>query len=160
MPRKGDRKVWPFLDSHDPQGLVVLMRVYLEAMRVLGHSEESIASSEANLGSFILFCSDRSGTMQIWRMKPDGSEPVQLTNDDNNNWFPHLSPNDGSALFVTYPKSVTGDPANSLVQVRRLTFGNKALDQMGRLTGGPASAPSWSPPNGAQITFVSYQMVY
>ena len=112
-------------------------------------------------GAHIVFCSDRSGTMQIWWMKPDGSEPQQLTNDENNNWFPRLSGNDASALFVTYPKSVTGDPANSPVQIRRLNLSNPArtIDLMARVLGGPASAPTWSPSN-AQITFVSYQMVH
>ena len=30
--------------------------------------------------------------MQIWRMKPDGTDPEQVTNDEFNNWFPHISP--------------------------------------------------------------------
>src|SRR5262249_38330929 len=43
-------------------------------------------------GRFIYFNSVRSGTMQIWRMKTDGTEPERVTNDDTNDWFPHLSP--------------------------------------------------------------------
>jgi len=43
-------------------------------------------------GRTIYFNSDRSGTMQIWRIKPDGSDPEQLTSDEFNNWFPHVSP--------------------------------------------------------------------
>lgn len=60
MPRKGDRKVWPFLDRQDPEGLVVLLRVYLEALRVKGQSPRSVTTAEANVGSFILFCQDRA----------------------------------------------------------------------------------------------------
>src|SRR4029079_3197256 len=41
-------------------------------------------------GRFIYFNSTRSGTMQIWRMKPDGSDQEQVTNDEYNNWFPHI----------------------------------------------------------------------
>ena len=37
--------------------------------------------------------------MQIWRMKPDGSAQEQVTNDEYNNWFAHLSP-DGSTWFL------------------------------------------------------------
>ena len=48
-------------------------------------------------GQFIYFNSERSGTMQIWRMKADGSETTQITQDEFNNWFPHLSP-DGRKL--------------------------------------------------------------
>ena len=33
-------------------------------------------------GEYIYFNSVRTGTMQIWRMKPDGSDPVQLTDDE------------------------------------------------------------------------------
>jgi Tol biopolymer transport system component len=109
-------------------------------------------------GSFILFCSDRSGSMQIWRMKPDGTEPVQLTKDDNNNWFPHLSPNDASALMITYPPGVTADSPHAAVQIRRLNLSTGAIDLMARILGGPASAPTWSP-NSAQITFVTEQWV-
>jgi hypothetical protein len=129
------------------------------ATRLTNNMGKNYGPQFSHDGKFIFFCSDRSGTMQIWKMKSDGSEPAQLTNDDNNNWFPHLSSNDGSVLFVTYPKTVTGDMANSDVQIRRLNLGTGALDQMGRVVGGPASAPSWSP-NNMQITFVSYRMVY
>src|SRR5205085_4683356 len=104
-------------------------------------------------------CSDRSGSMQLWRMKPDGSEPTQLTKDENNNWFPRLSPNGAQALFVTYPKGTAGDPPNSAVELRRLNLASGANDLMARVLGGPASAPTFSPAN-SQITFVSYQMVY
>jgi len=41
--------------------------------------------------------------MQIWRMKPDGSEQQQITFDDFNNWFPHISPDgkmDRISLFT------------------------------------------------------------
>ena len=124
-----------------------------------GQGQKNCGPQFSHDGSFILFCSDRSGSMQIWRMKPDGSEPTQVTHDDNANWFPRISSNDASALVVSYPKSVVGDPANSLVQLRRVNLANGTIDLMARVTGGPASAPTWSPTN-TQITFVSYQMVY
>ena len=41
-------------------------------------------------GQWIYFNSTRTGRMQIWRMKPDGSEQEQITNDEFNNWFPHI----------------------------------------------------------------------
>ena len=48
--------------------------------------------------------------MQIWRMQPDG-EP-EVTADEFNNWFPHLSPDGRWLVFLTYEKDVTGHPAN------------------------------------------------
>lgn len=110
-------------------------------------------------GAFIYFCSDRSGSMQVWRMKPDGAEPAQVTNDDHPNWFPRLSNNGASALVVSYPPGTNGDPANSLVQLRRVNLSTGAIDLMARVMGGPQSAPTFSPANN-QITFVSYQWVY
>ena len=59
----------------------------------------------------IYFNSVRTGTMQIWRMKPDGSEQEQVTSDEFNNWFPHLSPDGRSMVFLSYEKDVTGHPA-------------------------------------------------
>ena len=57
-------------------------------------------------GRYIYFNSVRSGTMQIWRMKPDGADPEQVTNDEHNNWFPHVSPDGKWIVFITFPKEV------------------------------------------------------
>ena len=35
-------------------------------------------------------------------MKPDGGQQEQLTFDDFNNWFPHVSPDGRSIVFITY----------------------------------------------------------
>jgi TolB protein len=44
-------------------------------------------------GKWIYFNSDRAGgSMQIWRMHDDGSDPEQVTDDDLPNWTPHVSP--------------------------------------------------------------------
>ena len=38
--------------------------------------------------------------MQIWRMRADGSEQEQITSDDFNNWFPHISPDGKWMVFL------------------------------------------------------------
>src|SRR5881396_1425719 len=43
-------------------------------------------------GAFIYYNSFCSGKMEIWRMRPDGTETEQLTHDAYSNWFPHPSP--------------------------------------------------------------------
>src|SRR5579862_6332585 len=43
-------------------------------------------------GRWIWFNSSRGGSMHLWRMKPDGSELQQMTDDERVNWFPHPSP--------------------------------------------------------------------
>jgi len=47
-------------------------------------------------GKYIYFNSERTGHMQIWRMRADGSEQEQITFGEENDWFPHISP-DGEA---------------------------------------------------------------
>ena len=51
----------------------------------------------------IYFNSSRTGRMQLWRMSPDGSAQEQLTNDDFNNWFPHLSPDGRWIAYLAFP---------------------------------------------------------
>ncbi len=60
--------------------------------------------------------------MQIWRMKPDGSEQEQVTPDEFNNWFPHISPDGQRMVFLTYEKDVTGHPENKDVMLRMMTW--------------------------------------
>ena len=49
-------------------------------------------------GAWIYFNSDRTGHMQIWRMKPDGSNQEQVITEESNDWFPHISP-DGQWMW-------------------------------------------------------------
>ena len=39
-------------------------------------------------GQYIYYNGSQSGTMQLWRMKPDGSGKEQITFDEYNDWFP------------------------------------------------------------------------
>ena len=56
-------------------------------------------------GQYIWFNSVRTGLMQVWRMKADGSEQTQMTFDETrNSWFPHISPDGKSVVFITYYK--------------------------------------------------------
>src|SRR5262249_47434619 len=53
-------------------------------------------------GKYIYFNSVRgAGTMQIWRMTADGKNPEQITKDDLNNWFPHISPDGQWIAFIS-----------------------------------------------------------
>ena len=54
---------------------------------------------------YIYFNSERTGTMQIWRMNPDGNGQEQVTNDEWNNWFPHISP-DGKWMVILVSKKM------------------------------------------------------
>jgi dipeptidyl aminopeptidase/acylaminoacyl peptidase len=55
-------------------------------------------------GAWIYFNSERTGQMQIWRMKPDGTAQEQVIFDDTNDWFPHISPDGQWMVFLAYSK--------------------------------------------------------
>lgn len=56
-------------------------------------------------GKYIWFNSVRTGLMQLWRMKTDGSEQTQMTFDeDHNSWFPHISPDGKHVVYIAYKK--------------------------------------------------------
>jgi len=112
-------------------------------------------------GKFIYFNSNRAGgTMQIWRMKPDGSAPEQMTFDEMNNWTPHPSPDGKSILFLSYAKEVIQHASNKDVALRILAPDDKKIRALVDIVGGSGSdnVPNWAP-DGQHFAFVSYQML-
>ena len=111
-------------------------------------------------GKYIYFNSDRTGTMQIWRMLADGGEQEQITSSDANNWFPHISPDGRQMSFITFDKSVTGHPQNKDVMVQVMTLADKKVRVLAKLFGGQGTlnVNSWSP-DSRQLAFVSYQLI-
>ena len=110
-------------------------------------------------GQYIYFNSERTGHMQIWRMRADGSDQEQVTFGEDNDWFPHISPDGQWMVFLTYDKSVSGHPENKDVSLRLMSLKDKKIAILARLFGGQGTlnVPSWSP-NGKQLAFVSYQL--
>ena len=115
-------------------------------------------------GKYIYFNTDRWGGMQIGRMRPDGSQPEQVTFDEFRNWTPHPSPDGKSIVFISYDPSVTTHAANKDIALRILSINDKASDNKIRplvnLIGGDGSmnVPNWSP-DSKSVAFVSYQML-
>jgi Tol biopolymer transport system component len=113
-------------------------------------------------GQYIWFNSVRSGLMQVWRMKADGSEQTQMTFDpEYNSWFPHVSPNNEHVVFISYrQKDVKpGDhPANKDVVLRLIPTTGGTPKVIVELFGGQGTlnVPSWSP-DSKKIAFVSYE---
>jgi len=109
-------------------------------------------------GQWIYFNSVRSGTMQIWRMKPDGSSPEQVTNDDLNNWFPHVSPDGKWLAFITFPKDVppAEHPYYKRVYLRLMPIAGGAPKVIAYVYGGQGTinVPSWAP-DSRRLAFVS-----
>jgi Tol biopolymer transport system component len=111
-------------------------------------------------GQHIYFNSNRDGNMQIWRMRPDGSDAEQMTSDERNNWTPHVSPDGKSVVFISYDKDVTGHPSNKDVALRILSTSDGKVRELVNLVGGSGTmnVPSWAP-DSRRLAFVSYQML-
>lgn len=111
-------------------------------------------------GKYIYFNTDRWGGMQIGRMRPDGSQPEQVTFDDFKNWTPHPSPDGKSIVFLSYEKDITGHPANKDIALRILSIPDNKIRVLVNLVGGDGTmnVPSWSP-DSEHLAFVSYQML-
>ena len=112
-------------------------------------------------GKQIYFNSDRTGLMQIWRMATDGTGLEQVTTDDANNWFAHISPNGKWMVYLTYDKSVEGHPANKDVSLRLMSLADGKITILAKLFGGQGTinVPSWSP-DSSHVAFVSYQWLH
>jgi Tol biopolymer transport system component len=112
-------------------------------------------------GKYIYFNSVRTGLMQIWRMRPDGSEQEQVTFDDYNNWFPHISPDGQWMVFITFHKDVVGHPPDKDVMLRIMSLSDKKVAVLAKLFGGQGTmnVPSWSP-DSKQLAFVSYEWLW
>lgn len=111
-------------------------------------------------GNYIWFNSDRSGIMQIWRMDRNGSNPVQMTFDQYNDWFPHPSPDGEHIALLSYDKGVEGHPANKTVWLRLMPAEGGDPAVLTELFGGQGTinVPSWSP-DSKRFAFVSYKLL-
>jgi TolB protein len=109
-------------------------------------------------GKYIYYNGNQSGTMQIWRMKPDGSSPEQLTFDDYNNWFPHISPDGKWMVYISFPPDIPVDdhPAYKRVTLKLMPVSGGAPKVIAYVYGGQGTinVPSWSP-DSKSIAFVS-----
>jgi TolB protein len=109
-------------------------------------------------GKYIYFNSTRTGKMQLWRMKPDGSDQEQVTNDEFNNWFPHISPDGKWIAFLSYLGDInpTDHPYYKHVYLRLMPFEGGAAKTIAYVYGGQGTinVPSWSP-DSRKIAFVS-----
>jgi dipeptidyl aminopeptidase/acylaminoacyl peptidase len=112
-------------------------------------------------GQYIYFNSERTGTMQIWRMKADGSEQEAITKDETmERWFPHISPDGKSMVFLTYEKGAGDHPENKDIALRLMDLTTRDVRLLAKLFGGQGTinVSSWSP-DSRYLAFVSYQLV-
>lgn len=113
-------------------------------------------------GEFIWFNSTRTGLMQIWRMRRDGSEQTQMTFEDQNNWFGHISPDGKKVINLSYGKG--GLDANEHLPNMNVEFWIMDEDGQNRkrilsFFGGQGSmnVNSWSK-DSRRVAFVMYEL--
>lgn len=109
-------------------------------------------------GKYIYFNSVRTGTMKLWRMKPDGSDEEQVTFDEYNDWFPHFSPDGKWIVYISFPKDMdpTSHPFYKKVYLRLMPYPSGMPRTIAYIYGGQGTinVPSWSP-DSKKISFIS-----
>jgi len=113
-------------------------------------------------GKYIYYNANPTGTMQIWRMKEDGSGKEQLTFDAYNNWFPHISPDGKWMAFISFLPDIdpNAHPSYKRVMLRMMPLSEAGAPRViAYLFGGQGTinTPSWSP-DSKYIAFVSNSM--
>jgi Tol biopolymer transport system component len=120
-------------------------------------------------GKWIYFNSDRSGKWEVWRMPADGAGPddknaQQVTsNPDEEDWFPHCSPNGKWVVFIAFPKGTAGHNAHLNVKLQMIPMPGDEIKRQPAQTlaeffggQGTINVNSWSP-DSTKIGFVSYE---
>lgn len=122
-------------------------------------------------GKWIYFNSDRSGGWDIWRIPASGggsadNRAQQVTSDEGEDWFPHISPNGKHMVFFSFPKGTRGhnDRMEGVSLRMRPTPGKKIkpskIEVLTTFFGGQGTinVNSWSP-DSKRFAFVIYQPV-
>lgn len=112
-------------------------------------------------GTWIYFNSEaaatRPGHAQIFRMRPDGSTPEQLTHDVRVNWFPHAAPDGTCWSYISFPVGTQGHPADKDVIIRTMDPEGGRIRDIDRFHGGQGSinVNSWAP-DSQRFAYVRY----
>lgn len=112
-------------------------------------------------GRWVYFNSERAATQpghaQCFRMRPDGTGIEQLTFDPRVNWFPHVSPDGQSIVYISYPEGTLGHPPDKDVILRFMRpDGSGQRDLVGFFGGqGTINVNSWAP-DSRHFAYVAY----
>ena len=108
-------------------------------------------------GEWIWFNGERHGQVDLWRVRPDGSDLEEMTADERVNWFPHPSPDGQSVLYVAYEAGVKGHPRDHDVELRMMPSTGGEPKVLFSLCGGQGTinVPCWAP-DSKRFAFVQY----
>ncbi len=109
-------------------------------------------------GEWIWFNGEVAGAVNLWRMRPDGADLQQMTDDDSVNWFPHPSPDGTHMLYLAYAPGTQGHPPLQDVHLRLMPAGGGPMRDLVALHGGQGTinVPCWAP-DSRRFAFVSYE---
>lgn len=115
-------------------------------------------------GRYIWFNSTRTGLMQIWRMRRDGSEQTQMTFEEQNNWFGHISPDGRKVINLSYGKDALDANEhlpNMNVELWIMDEEGKNRKKIMTFFGGQGSinVNSWSK-DSRHAAFVMYELIH
>lgn len=108
-------------------------------------------------GQWIWFNGERGGRVDLWRVRPDGTDLAKMTHDRLVNWFPHPSPDGAQVLYLAYPEGTTGHPGGLDVGLRLMPAAGGTPRTICELHGGQGTinVPCWAP-DGTGFAFVRY----
>ena len=111
-------------------------------------------------GQWIWFNSDVGGSMDLWRIHPDGTGRERMTDDDRVNWFPHPSPCGQHVLYLSYEPGTEFHPRDRQVQLRLIPAGSGSPRVLVELFGGQGTinVPCWAP-DASRFAFMRYRPV-
>jgi dipeptidyl aminopeptidase/acylaminoacyl peptidase len=107
-------------------------------------------------GQFIYFDSSRSGSTQIWRMRPDGSHPEQITDDDGQNSSPHISPDGKNLAFLSQPGNAGSRVGNAALKI--MAFSDGLIHTLAVFQGDRGSLAMYSWGDVNHLAFIAYQL--
>lgn len=113
-------------------------------------------------GKDIWFNSTRSGLMQLWKMDRSSNSQLQMTFEDRNNWFAHISPDGKKVVNLSY-STLSLDPNEHLpnmnVELWIMDYDGKNRNKLLVFFGGQGSmnVNSWSD-NSKEFAFVIYEL--
>ncbi len=123
----------------------------------LTHDAQSDGPDFSPDGKFIYFDSSRSGGPQIWRMHPDGSAPEQITDDDNRNSSPHVSPDGKHLAFLSQPPNA--GPGIGAAALKVMASDDGLIRTLVQFQGDRGSSSTYGWGDADHLAFISYQMI-
>ena len=141
-----------------------------EEQRLTSHPGYDDGSEYSPDGKWIYFNSDRSGGWDLWRMPADGAGPndgkaEQVTRDEREDWFPHISPNGKLIAFLSFPAGTKDHNGKTNIELRMIPAPGKkikpvTIQTLTKIYGGQGTinVNSWSP-DSKQFAFVCYELL-